>query len=130
MNPSEKTILIIEDEQTLLKSLQLHLESEGFKVILASNGQKGIEQAKQKKPDLIILDLILPLKNGVEVLEELEKDSSVCNIPVLVISNIEDPEQMKKIKAMKIEDYLVKAQYKLKDIGEKAKEILEASVRG
>ncbi|PIZ55825.1 response regulator [bacterium (Candidatus Torokbacteria) CG_4_10_14_0_2_um_filter_35_8] len=126
MNPSEKTILIIEDEQTLLKSLQLHLESEGFKVILASNGQKGIEQAKQKKPDLIILDLILPLKNGVEVLEELEKDSSVCNIPVLVISNIEDPEQMKKIKAMKIEDYLVKAQYKLKDIGEKAKEILEA----
>ena len=121
----KKKILIIEDETTLQRSLVEFLSTEGFEVISASDGEKGLELAKSEKPDLVILDIILPKKDGYEVLTELKGDGNTQSIPVILLTNLESPEDIDKAFEKGASTYLVKSNYKLEEIAKKIKETLK-----
>jgi len=119
-----KTILFIEDEPTIQKSISRFLEKEGYEVKSALDGEIGLETAKKIKPDLILLDLILPKKDGFEVLKELKKEEATKNIPVIALTNLEESNNIEKVLSLGATAYLIKANYKLEEIVEKIKQIL------
>ena len=120
-----KKILIIEDEASLRNTMADFLNEENFKAIGAEDGEIGIQLAKKELPDLILLDIILPKKDGFEVLTELKNDESTKKIPVILLTNLESPEDVEKAFAKGITTYLVKSNYKLEDIVKKIKETLK-----
>lgn len=122
---SKNKILIIEDEHSLQQSLTEFLSMEKFEVASAFDGEKGIELATKEKPDLILLDVILPKKNGYEVLEALKKDKKTKNIPIILLTNLESSEDVEKAFAMGVKTYLIKSNYSLADIVEKIRETLK-----
>lgn len=121
----EKTILIIEDEQTLLKLLQKEFEREGIKTLAAIDGERGIFLAKKEKPNLILLDIILPKKSGFDVLQELKQDPATKNIPVIVLTNLSDIVDVEKVLELGAVTYLIKSNYSLEEIVDKAKEMFK-----
>jgi len=120
-----KTILIVEDEPTLQKTLSLALSQEGYEVKNALDGEIGLKLAKEVKPDLILLDLILPKVDGFEALEELKNNDSTKEIPIIVLTNLESTQEIERALVMGATTYLVKANYDLKDIIQKIKETLK-----
>lgn len=117
-----KTILFIEDEAGLQKTLGSALEQEGFRVISALNGEIGLRLAKENPPELILLDLILPRKNGFEVLKSLREDDATRRVPVIVLTNLEDISDIQKVLDAGATTYLVKSNYSLEEIVEKIKQ--------
>jgi DNA-binding response OmpR family regulator len=117
-------ILFIEDEPTLQKELKEILEQEKFKTLSAFDGEEGLETAREEKPNLILLDLILPKKDGFEVLKELKTDEKLKDIPVIVLTNLEGVGDVEKALEIGATTYLVKANYKLEDVVSKIKELL------
>ena len=120
-----QTILLVEDEPTLQKTLSLALENEGYTVQKALDGETGIKTARETKPDLILLDLVLPKMDGFEALAELKKDEVIKEIPVIVLINLENPQDIEKATSLGAADYVVKALYDLKEVIAKIKEILK-----
>lgn len=122
---TNKKILIIEDEKTLHKALAEYLEAENFIVSGAFDGEKGLEMIKAEKPDLVVLDIVLPKKDGFQVLEEVKNDQAVKNIPVILLTNLESMEDIQKAFDKGATTYLVKSEYKLEDIVKKINETLK-----
>lgn len=118
-------ILLIEDDENLIRSFTDFMEKERFEVISATNGEEGVETAKKINPDLILLDVILPKKNGFTVLEELKKDDNSKKIPVIILTNLEEEKDIEKALSLGAYTYLVKANYSLDEILKKIKEVLE-----
>lgn len=119
-----KVILFVEDESALQKTIGEVLSLEGYQVIPALDGEIGLRLAKEKKPDLILLDLIMPKVNGFEVLEKLKKDSLTRDVPVIVLTNLEGMADVNKAIELGATTYLVKAQYSLDEVVEKIKKVL------
>ena len=119
-----KKILFIEDEPTLQKTVGEVLSQEGFKIFEALDGEEGLMMAKSEKPDLILLDLILPKKNGFEVLQELKADEETANLKVIVLTNLESSQDVERALALGATNYLVKANYDLEEVVAKIKELL------
>jgi len=117
-----QTILIVEDEPTLQKALSMALEKEGYAIKSALDGEIGFNTAKEIKPDLILLDLILPKMDGFEVLEELKKEESTKDIPIIILTNLESSQDIERALVLGAKTYLVKANYDLKDVIQKVKE--------
>jgi len=115
-------ILIIEDEPTLQKTLSIALEQAGYEIKGALDGEIGLRLAKETKPDMILLDLILPKMDGFEVLEEIKKDENIKDIPVIILTNLESSQDIEKALVLGAKTYLVKANYDLKDVIQKVKE--------
>ena len=111
-----KKILFVEDEPSLQKTIKEVLTQEKFEVLIASDGEEGLKLVKEKKPDLILLDLILPKKDGFEVLKELKEDDNTKDIPVIVLTNLEGTGDVEKALELGATTYLVKANYELDDI--------------
>jgi len=120
-----KKILFIEDEPSLQKAISEVLTQEGFKVLSAPDGEEGLKSAKAEGPDLILLDLILPKKDGFEVLKELKADEKMKDIPVIVLTNLEGVGDVEKALELGATTYLVKANYKLEDVVRKIKDFLK-----
>jgi len=120
-----KKILVVEDEASLQKSLVEFLNAENFVAVGANDGEQGLVMAKKEKPDLILLDIILPKKDGYEVLAELKQDETTKKIPVILLTNLEGPEDIGKAFDQGVSTYLVKSNYKLEDIVKKIKETLK-----
>jgi len=118
-------ILIIEDEATLRKTMAEYLAAEKFEALEAADGEAGLELARKHIPDLILLDIILPKKNGYEVLEELKMSEKTKKIPVILLTNLESPEDIEKAFEKGASTYLVKSDYRLEDIVKKIKETLK-----
>ncbi len=119
-----KKILFIEDEVDLQRTLSNFLTKEGYQVISAFDGEKGLELAKKEIPDLVLLDLILPRVHGFDVLRKLKTDPETKEIPVIILTNLEKIEDVHKALELGATTYLVKAQYKLEEVIEKIKKIL------
>ena len=109
-------ILFVEDEPTLQKELNEILQQEGFKIISAFDGNEGLKLARLERPNLILLDLILPKKDGFEVLKELKADEKMKDIPVIVLTNLEGVGDVEKALTLGAKTYLVKANYELDDV--------------
>jgi len=118
-------ILIVEDDQFLVKIYQTKLESEGFDIELALDGEEGIEKAKEFMPELILLDLILPKMNGFEVLKKLKTDEKTKNIPVIVLSNLGQESDVKQGMELGAVNYLIKSDHSINEIIDKIKKELE-----
>lgn len=119
-----KTILFIEDESALQKVFGDVLQQEGYKMLSATDGKIGLRLAKSEKPDLILLDLVLPRLHGFEVLKKLKEDLETKEIPIIVLTNLEKMEDINKAIEMGATTYLVKTEYKLEEVIEKIKKAL------
>ena len=117
-----QTILIIEDEPILQKALSVALQQAGYEIKSALEGETGLKLAKEIKPNLILLDLILPKMDGFEILSELKKDESAKDIPVIILTNLESSQDIERALVLGAKTYLVKANYDLKDVIQKVKE--------
>ena len=117
----EMKLIVIEDEESLGRVLKDKLEKEGYEVIVASDGEAGLEAIKKENPDLVLLDLILPKKTGFEVLEALKNDPEGKRFPVIVLSNLGEDDNIKKAFDLGAIDYFVKTQHPINEIIEKVK---------
>jgi len=111
-----KKILFVEDEPNLQKAVGELLKQEGYQIFGAFDGAEGLEIAKKEKPNLILLDLILPKKDGFEVLKELKADKDLKDTPVIILTNLEGTGDVEKALDLGATTYLVKANYELDDI--------------
>lgn len=117
-------ILFIEDEPALQKTLGDVLKQEGYGVVSALDGEAGLNLVATEKPDLILLDLIMPKMDGFEVLKRLKADEETKDIPVIVLTNLEAIGDVGKAIELGATTYLVKAQYSLEEVLEKVKKAL------
>ncbi len=115
----EKTILIIEDDKFLRELIGRKLIKEEYKVIESIDGEEGIKIAKEKKPDLILLDLILPGIGGFEVLVQIKNNPNLSKIPVIILSNLGQQEDVERGLKLGAVDYLIKANLTPREIIEK-----------
>lgn len=123
-NVLSKKILVIEDEAPLLQVLIDKITSEGFSVLGAKNGEEGLELALKEHPDLILLDIIMPVMDGMSMLYELRKDPWGNSVPVILLTNLSDAERVAEALRLKVYDFLVKSDWKLEDLVKKVKEKL------
>lgn len=124
--PKPRKILVVEDETFLVKIYSVKLKKEGFDVAIATDGEEAVKLAAELKPDLILLDLILPKLNGFEALERMRQNPVNKTTPVLVLSNLGQEEDIKRAEGLGATDYLVKANFSIQDIVAKIKEVLKA----
>ena len=120
----KKKILIIEDDKFLLKLYGDKLRRAGFEVFESLTGEEGLNKTSVNKPDLIILDLILPSKSGFEILSELKLDPKTRNIPVIILTNLEQKSDIKRGLEMGAVTYLVKTDFSTNELPQLVKENL------
>ena len=122
---ANKKILIIEDDQRINKVYRAKLMVEGIDVAVALDGEEGLRKVYSEKPDLILLDLMLPKISGFDILKKIKSDPKVKDIPVLVLSNLAQEKEIEKGKALGAEDYLVKTNFSIQEVMEKIKKALK-----
>ncbi|MDP3993660.1 MAG: response regulator [bacterium] len=117
-------ILVVEDEEILLAALKEELLTGGYEVDGAMDGLQGLEKVKSFKPDLVLLDLLMPKMDGMEMLQKLKGDSETRDVPVVILTNLSDYERISEALSLGAMDYLVKANYKLEDLLDKVRMVL------
>lgn len=122
---NKKKILLVEDDPMISSIYEAKFKADGFEVLIAADGARGIELAKNEKPDIIMLDIILPGLDGFSVLEEIKKDKTTQAIPVVMLTNLGTEEDKAKGQKMGALDYLVKANLTPGQISEKILKIKE-----
>lgn len=123
--PKDKTILIIEDEYFIQDMYRLYFSKAGFKVITASDGQEGLDKVRNNQIDLILLDIMLPKINGIEVLKELKKDQKTNKIPIFLLTNLGQESIIKEAYKIGAEGYMIKANFLPEDIIKKVNDYFE-----
>lgn len=121
----KRKILVVEDDLILQKALVDFLNEDGFVTFSASDGEEGVSQAKKEDPDLIILDIILPKKDGYEVIRDLKDDQATMHIPIVLLTNLGSISDVQRALDLGATTYLIKADYKLAEISKKIKNILK-----
>ncbi|MDP2736621.1 MAG: response regulator [bacterium] len=123
--PKDKIkILLVEDDSFLLGMYATKFEMEGFKVVMAEDGEKAIRLALKEAPDIILLDIILPKMNGFEVLRQLKASPGTANIPVILLTNLSQKDEIEQGLKMGAEDYLIKAHFMPSEVVDKIKKVL------
>lgn len=123
--PKEKQkILMIEDDRFLRKIYRDKLTKAGFEFIEATNGIEGTNKVISERPDLVLLDLILPRKNGFDVLIDMKSNKNTKDIPVIILSNLGQESDVKRGLALGAQDYLVKTEISLSEVVDRVKEWL------
>lgn len=117
-------ILLVEDEVSLRQILAEKLRIEKFSVLEASNGKEGLELSLERHPDLILLDIVMPVMDGLSMLQELRKDEWGSNVPVILLTNLNDSTKEFESMEMGAFGYLVKADWKIDDVIAKISETL------
>lgn len=119
-----KKILIVEDEEIILDLLQKKLSQEGYEISVAKDGAEGLKLMREAKPNLILLDIVMPKIGGFEVMEEMQKEDEIKNIPVIVVSNSGQPVEIDKARALGAKDWLIKTEFDPKEVIKKVKKQL------
>ena len=119
------TILLAEDDELISQMYTTKLTHDGFKVVVAKDGEESIAQAEKGGIDLILLDIIMPKVDGFVVLEKLKKDEKTKNIPVVMLTNLGQDEDIEKGKALGAYDYLIKANLTPQQVSDKIKSVLK-----
>ncbi len=116
-----KKIAIIEDDQAISQMYRMKFENEGYDVETAENGKIGLELIEKMRPDMILLDIMMPIMNGDEMLAELRKESWGKNIKVMVLTNIGEQELPKSLAALGVLDIILKAELTPRQVADKVK---------
>ena len=114
-------VLLVEDDTFLSNIYKTKFEMEGFKVSVAGDGEAGLADAKKKKPDIILLDILLPKLDGFLVLEKLKVDKALSSIPVILLTNLGQKDDVEKGIKLGAVDYLIKAHFKPSETVEKVR---------
>jgi len=123
-----KSVLIVEDEKPTAKVLEDKFRMEGFETAIAEDGAEGLRMSLENKPDLIILDILMPKMDGLEMMEELRKDPWGSRVPIIILTNLNaDDKVMSQIIKDQPSYYLMKTDWKLSDVIERAKKVFEKS---
>lgn len=104
-------ILLIEDEKMLVDMYKDKFENEGFKMVTAFDAREGFEMAKKERPDLILLDILLPRENGISFLQKMRKDPEIADISVVALSNYDQPRTKKEAFQLGVKAYLIKTDF-------------------
>ncbi len=120
-----KKILLIEDDDMLRELITKKLTEGGYRVTQSIDGTNGLAAVSREKPDLVLLDIILPKMNGFEVLEKIKQDPALSNVPVIMLSNLSQEENMEKALRLGASDYFVKINFTSDEVLEKIKNILQ-----
>lgn len=124
MSNSKEKILIVEDDKFLRELISRKLAGRGYEVETAVDGEDGFKKLKKIKPDVVLLDLILPGIDGFEVLSRVKKEKEIENIPIIILSNLGQREDIERGLNLGAIDYLIKAHFTPQEIIEKVKEVL------
>ena len=119
---SEIKILIVEDDQPLLSSLKDKFESEGFNVFIAKDGQEGLAATKKEKPDLVLINILLPKLDGISMAKEIKKLE--LDTQMLFLTNLNDTEHISQAEEIDVTDYLIKADWNINDVVVRVKQKL------
>jgi len=122
-NNHKKKVLIVEDEDVLLELFADKFAGEGFETFQATTAEKGIKLALKNKPNLILLDIILPKTDGLTMLKNLRKNSWGKNVPVIILSNVTDQQKVSQAMKLGVYDYIIKTNLILDDLVRQAKEV-------
>ena len=120
---SHKKVLIVEDDDFLQNMLNIKLSKEGFNTKTASDGIEAFEVLEDFHPDLIILDLVMPRKNGFEVLEDLKLNKKLSKIPVIVFTNLAQDSDKERVAEYDVMEYLIKADTPIQSLVDKVEEV-------
>jgi len=122
-------ILLVEDDKMLSDMYVTKFSKEGMKIMKADDGAKGLEMAKKEKPDMILLDIIMPKLDGFAVLKELKKDPTMGNTHILLLTNLGQSEDVEKGQQLGADDYFIKANHTPAEIVEKVKYLLTKKIK-
>jgi DNA-binding response OmpR family regulator len=125
MKEGKKSILIVEDEKSLLSVLCDKFKREGFLVYSAMDGKEALQNACKLRPSLVVLDIIMPSMDGLTMLKKLRESRWGSQVPVLILSNLSDPQQIEEATGRGVIEYLVKSNWGLNDVVEKVKQTLK-----
>ena len=125
MKNEDITILLAEDDSFLLSMYTTKFELEKFKVFGAENGVKGLALAKKINPDIILLDILMPEMDGFEVLENLKSNDITRDIPVILLTNLNQKHDIEKGLALGADDYLIKAHFMPSEVIDKIKKVID-----
>lgn len=121
----KQTILIIEDEKDMLRILTKRFRMEKLHVLTASNGRDGLSVALEKRPDIIVLDVIMPHMDGLTMMKELRQDSWGKTVPIIFLTNLSENSELAELASTEdFTDYLIKVEWRLEDIVAKVNKIL------
>ena len=124
-NATKANVLVVDDDLTLRDMYQIRLEAEGYKVLVAGDGEEALEIIQKQKPDIILLDIMMPKMNGYDVLEKLKQNPETKTIPVLILTAL--IQDLNKAKGMMsgADDYLMKSEVMPGEVLDKVKKALE-----
>jgi two-component system sensor histidine kinase/response regulator len=121
---SKKIIFVVEDDLFLIQAYQAKLKKENLEVWIATNGKEALSYLEKDPPNVVLLDLLLPGVSGFEFLSALRKNERWKNVPVLILSNLSQPENIETAKSLGAVEYIVKAETKINDVMERVKKYI------
>lgn len=124
MANNKYSILVAEDDHFLRKVYQTKLTQEGFLVDIAVDGEEALKKLRVKQPSLLLLDLVMPKVNGFDVLEEMKDDRVLKKVPVIVLSNLGQSDDIQRTRELGAKDYLVKANFSINEVVTKIRDFL------
>jgi two-component system phosphate regulon response regulator PhoB len=127
MGDTGKRILLVEDDKFLRRACEAGLKQRGFTVTTATDGEEALRLARGERPDLILLDMLMPKLSGLEVLKALRADAATRALRVLVLSNSSREQDVQEVTRLGVEGYLVKSDLSLQELGERVARILGAA---
>ncbi|MDP2684260.1 MAG: response regulator [bacterium] len=122
MSENKKTILIVEDEKVLSIALKESFKKNGFLVLTAENGQEGLDLALKEHPDYIMIDILMPIMDGLTMLKKIREDSWGKDVPATILTNFNDIEKVAEATGLGVFDYLVKTDWTIDEIIKKVEE--------
>ncbi|MEK9175652.1 MAG: response regulator [Patescibacteria group bacterium] len=120
-------IFIVEDDPFILRVYERKLAKEGFNVSLSTNGLEAFDRIKETRPDLIVLDLVMPIKDGFELITDLKNNQDLKNIPIVVLTNLRQKKDIERVKLLGVAEYLIKSDNSIQGIVSRIKEVLANS---
>jgi two-component system phosphate regulon response regulator PhoB len=118
MGTAPKRILLVEDDRFLRRACEASLRQRGLTVTTAADGEEGLRLARSERPDLILLDMLMPKLSGLEVLRALRGDAETRNVPVLILSNSSREQDIAEVTTLGVSGYFVKSNLSLQELGE------------
>jgi DNA-binding response OmpR family regulator len=119
-----RRVLVVEDDRVLRRACQASLVQRGFTVLVAADGEEGLRLAREERPDLVLLDLLMPKLDGVGVLRALRADPATAALPVVVLSNSSREADLAEVQRLGVAGYFVKADLSLQELGERVRRLL------